>query len=110
MSSKGTLRRHERTEQSATVQIMWKDRNGGDKYANARALDISESGMRIEVPEPLAERSYVAIRADKLKLNGTASVRTCLRNGNRYWVGLEFSVGMKWKQPEPDAAAIPRSS
>ena len=104
MSSKGTLRRHERTTECAPVQVMWKDRSGGDKYANARALDISESGMRIEVPEPLQERSYVTLRSDKLKLNGTASVRTCIRNGNRYWIGLEFSVGMKWKPPQPEAA------
>jgi hypothetical protein len=110
MTSKGTLRRHERNEQSAVVQIMWKDRNGADKYANARTLDISESGMRIEVPEPLQERSYVTLRADKLKLNGTASVRTCIRKGTRYWVGLEFSVGMKWKPPEPDAAPVPQET
>jgi hypothetical protein len=79
---------------------MWKDRDGGDKYAIARTLNISELGMRIEVPEPLQERSYVILRCDKLKLSGTASVRSCQRKGNRYQIGLEFSVGMKWKQPE----------
>lgn len=94
------IRRHERTERSETVQIMWKDRDGADKFANARTLDISELGMRIEVPEPVQERSYVALRCDKLKLNGRASVRSCQRKGNRYLVGLEFSVGMRWKPPE----------
>ena len=82
---------------------MWKDRDGGDKYANARMLDISELGMRIEVPEPLQERSYVTLRCDKLKLNGRASVRSCLRKGIKYLVGLEFSVGMKWEPPETGA-------
>jgi hypothetical protein len=100
------LRRHERTEESATVQVMWKDRDGGDKFAQARTLDISELGMRIEVPEAVPERSYVILRCDKLKLSGTASVRSCQRKGNRYWIGLEFSVGMKWKRPE---AAQPSS-
>jgi len=94
------MRRHERTENYETVQVMWKDRDGGDKYANARTLNISELGMRIEVPEPLQERSYVILRCDKLKLSGTASVRSCQRKGNRYQIGLEFSVGMKWKRPE----------
>ena len=99
MTSKG-IRRHERTDQSETVQVMWKDREGGDKFANARTLNVSEVGMLIEVPEPLQERSYVNLRCDKLKLNGRASVRSCQRKGSRYQVGLEFSVGMKWKPPE----------
>jgi PilZ domain-containing protein len=100
MTSKGT-RRGERSENVEIVQVMWKDRDGGDKFANARTLDISELGMRIEIPEPVQERSFVNLRCDKLKLSGTASVRSCQRKGNRYHVGLEFSVGMKWKPPEP---------
>jgi hypothetical protein len=103
MTSKGT-RRHERTEHAETVQVVWKDRDGADRFTNARTLNISEVGMRLEVPEPLAERSYVTLRCDKLKLNGRASVRTCQRKGNRYLVGLEFSVGMKWKPPEATPA------
>jgi hypothetical protein len=105
MTSEG-FRRHERTEQAEIIQVMWKDRDGADKYANARTLDISEIGMRIEIPEPVEERSYVILRCDKLKLNGTASVRSCQRKGNRYLVGLEFSVGMKWKPPE----SVPEAS
>jgi hypothetical protein len=98
MTSRGT-RRHDRTEHAEIVQVMWKDRDGGDKFTNAKTLNISEVGMRIEVPEPLLERSYVMLRCDKLKLNGRASVRTCQRKGTRYLVGLEFSIGMKWKPP-----------
>ena len=101
MTSRGT-RRHDRTEYAEIVQVMWKDRDGGDKFTNARTLNISEVGMRIEVPEPLQERSYVTLRCDKLKLNGRASVRTCHRKGTRYLVGLEFAVGMKWKSPESE--------
>ena len=96
MSSKGT-RRHERSEISGLVQLSWKDRAGADKFSTARVLNISEVGMRIELPEPLPEQSYVTLRADKLKLIGRASVRTCQRKGSRYWIGLEFSGDMKWK-------------
>lgn len=104
MTSRGT-RRHDRTEHAEIVQVMWKDRDGGDKFANARTLNISPVGMCIEVPEPLQERSYVTLRCDKLKLNGRASVRSCQRKGTRYLIGLEFSIGMKWKPPE---SATPR--
>src|SRR5579864_7140267 len=106
MRTKG-IRRHERTDRVEMVQVMWKDRDGGDKFANARTLDISEDGMCIEMPEPLDERSHVSFRCDKLKLHGQASVRTCQRNRNRYLVGLEFSIGMKWKPPEQAQVSDP---
>ena len=97
MSSKGNIRRHSRADTAAPLQIIWKDHGGLDKFTNARALDVSESGMRIEVIEPLPERSYVTLRSDKLGLQGSASVRSCTRKGLKYVVGLEFSAGMKYK-------------
>lgn len=102
--SQGTLRRHDRTEVRALVNLMWKDRFGTEKFSNAYSIDVSESGMRAEVPEPIPERSYVVIRADKLALHGTASVRSCARKGTKYVVGLEFSAGMKFKPKPPKAA------
>src|ERR1700687_4349177 len=98
--SQGKLRRHDRTEVRAIVQIMWKDRSGNDKFTNAHTIDVSESGMRIEVTEPLPERSYVVVRVAKLTLHGAASVRSCVRKGIKYVAGLEFSAGMKFT-PKP---------
>jgi hypothetical protein len=77
--------------------VVWKDRAGEDKFINGRALDISESGMRIEVSEPMEKQTYVTLQCVSLGLHGTASVRTCTRKGMKYVVGLEFSGGMKWK-------------
>jgi hypothetical protein len=102
--SEGKMRRHGRTDVRALVQLMWKDRDGNEKFTNAYSLDVSESGMRAEVPEPVPERSYVIIRADKLALHGSASVRSCSRKGTKYVVGLEFSAGMKFKPKPPKAA------
>ena len=98
------MRRHGRTDVRALVQLMWKDRDGNEKFTNAYSLDVSESGMRAEVPEPVPERSYVIIRADKLALHGSASVRSCSRKGTKYVVGLEFSAGMKFKPKLAKAA------
>lgn len=82
---------------------MWKDGQGVDRFTTARSIDISESGMSITTPEPITERSYVILRADKLDLHGTASVRHCLRKGSSYVVGLEFSAGLKWKPVQSKA-------
>jgi len=102
--SEGKLRRHERSDVRTMINLMWKDRMGTEKFTNAYTLDVSESGMRVEVPEPIPERSYVIVRADKLALHGTASVRSCARKGTKYVAGLEFSAGMKFKPKSPKPA------
>ena len=84
------------------VRLVWQDRFGHDKFAKARSFDISESGLRIEMPEPLQERSYVTIKAEKLGLHGQASVRHCSKHGTKYIVGLEFAAGLRWKPPTPE--------
>ena len=101
MSRSGELRRHSRTADSTPLQIVWKDRAGVDKFIHARTLDISETGMRIEVREPLDTQTYVTLQCPALRLHGTASVRTCVRKRNNYIVGLEFSGGLRWKPKAP---------
>jgi hypothetical protein len=97
MSRKGELRRHGRIAKSSAIQLVWKDREGVDKYINGRTTDISESGVRVEVPDPIDRQAYVTLQCAALGLHGTASVRTCNRKGMKYVVGLEFSGGFKWK-------------
>ena len=103
MAGKSKLRRHPRSEARSIVQLIWKDQLGNEKYTKARTLDVSESGMRVEVPERIPERSYITFRADELSLHGTGSVRSCQANGLKFIVGLEFSTGMKWKPKTPES-------
>ena len=97
---KGELRRHSRIEKSSPVRIVWQDRSGTGRLVNGRSLDISPSGIRVEVPEPIDKQTYVTVQCNALGLHGTASVRTCTRKGLRFVVGLEFSGGMQWKAGE----------
>jgi hypothetical protein len=99
------MRRHDRSNARVLVNIMWKDRWGLEKFTNAFSLDVSEAGMRVEVPEALPERSYVIVRAEKLGIHGTASVRSCARQGTHYVAGLEFSAGLKFKPKKPTTTA-----
>jgi len=110
MTDKGNLRRHHRTAARSIVKLMWKDPLGNEKFTNARTLDVSESGMRVEVPERIPERSYVTFRADELSLHGRASVRSCHGKGLKYIVGLEFSAGMKWKPKRAQSEPVESSS
>jgi hypothetical protein len=97
MSREGELRRHARSAKSATVQLIWKDRAGEDKFVSGSTVDISESGIRIEVRDPIDKQTYVTLQCVTLGLHGTASVRTCTRKGTKFIVGLEFSGGLRWK-------------
>jgi hypothetical protein len=97
MSRDGELRRHERAEKSSPIQIVWQDRTGADKFVNGKSLDISPSGMRVEVSEQIDKQTYVTVQCAALGVHGTASVRTCTRRGMKYILGLEFSAGLKWK-------------
>lgn len=97
MAEKSGIRRDDRIPSTELVEVTWKDRYGQEKFAKARTLDVSELGMRIEVPEPLEKLAYVTFRSSALALHGSASVRSCVRQGTKYLVGLEFSGGLKWK-------------
>ncbi len=76
--------------------------HGNEEFTNAHSVDVSKSGMRIEMLEPIVERSYVRFRANELALHGAASVRSCCRKGAKHIVGRE----QRWH--EMDAAAQAR--
>lgn len=103
MADKTGIRRDERMPAAELVEVTWKDRYGQEKFAKARSLDVSELGMRIEMPEALDKLVYVTLRSIPLALHGTASVRSCTRRGTKYLVGLEFSGGLRWKPKKPSA-------
>lgn len=102
MSREGELRRHQRADVSSPVQIVWQDRSGTDRFINGRALNISASGIRVELGEPIEKQTYVTVQCAALGVHGRASVRTCTRKGMKYILGLEFSGGLQWK-PKSDA-------
>jgi hypothetical protein len=97
MGREGELRRHARAEKSAPIQIVWQDSRGADRFVSGRSVDVSPSGMRAEVSEPIDKQTYVTLQCAALGLQGTASVRTCARKGAKYILGLEFSGGLQWK-------------
>lgn len=97
MPRKGDIRRHKRVLQTEPVRISWTDRFGNEKFATADIVDISETGMRIKVTEALTVATLVTLRSDRHSLHGRASVRSCVRHGAKFLVGMEFIGGLKWK-------------
>jgi hypothetical protein len=97
------LRRHRRYAVDASVlQVFWLGSDGKRKMARTRALNISESGMAIELPEGAAPMSLVRFESAKFRIAGSAAVRHCRREGTRFIVGMEFCDGLRWVAPEGD--------
>jgi len=60
-------------------------------------MNLSETGMQVEVPYQVVKGTYVTFTSSNPRLHGTGSVRSCIRRGAQYAVGVEFSGGLKWK-------------
>ncbi len=88
-------RRHGRFTYQGPFTLHWTDDRGQAKFATARCFDISESGVRLECPEPLPPRTYVVLRADRIRFTTNASVRYCNRYVGKYIIGFEFSAPSK---------------
>ena len=83
-----------------SVRVLWQDKTGCDKYAMVRSVDISTSGVRLEMPEPLEARSIVTLQSQQLGLHGSGSVRYCKRGvGGKYVIGVEFVGGQVYRAP-----------
>lgn len=95
------LRRHPRyAVDSGILQVSWLDTTGAMKMARTRAINISEGGIAIELPEAAMPLSMIRFQSDKFRARGQGTVRHCRRAGARFIVGLEFTDGLHWRAPE----------
>jgi hypothetical protein len=89
------LRRHPRIQSPGTVRLSWQDASGSPKFARGKCLDLSASGIRVEIPAPIPPRTYVTVAAENFHLTANASVRHVARAAGKYLIGLEFSCPLK---------------
>lgn len=96
------LRRHRRYKVDAgVVQVSWLDKSGRIKTARTRALDISEEGIALQLPEAVMPL-MVRFQSDRFKMVGMGTVQYCRREGPKYVVGLAFSEGLHWRAPREE--------
>jgi hypothetical protein len=89
MSTKET-RRNARIPYSGVVRLAWED-SRGSHFAPGRCLDVSETGLRVELPVSIPLRTRVTLSADKIGIAGSASVKHVARFGAKYLIGLELN-------------------
>jgi len=73
------LREHHRyAVAETTLRVIWLDANGDLKMENfARPIDVSETGMAVELPEAALLLSRIRLESDKGELLGQGKVRYC---------------------------------
>jgi len=96
------LRRHSRRPFVARIRVAWQDQWRADKSAFTQSFDISEGGLRFELPEPISMRAGVTLRCDKIGLQTRGIVRNCARKGAKYVIGVEFAGSYRWQPPSEE--------
>lgn len=90
MSDDKNLRRHRRIPYFGPIRISWEER-GQPRFAMARCVDISDSGLRIESPVPVPSGAVIQLGAERIKLAGAAAVKHVVRNGSKFLLGVQLT-------------------
>ncbi len=91
MTENREQRRARRYPLDCDATLKWQDSQGQSRFLQARALDVSESGVRIEASEPIEARTCLQVWIEQYRTSGDAVVRHCTHRGHRYVLGMEFS-------------------
>jgi hypothetical protein len=91
------VRKHRRVPYMGPIRLSWEDERGQPKFVQSKCLDISESGLRVETPQPIPVRTCVMLRAERINLSGSATVRHSQRYGSKYILGIELSQALQEK-------------
>ncbi len=83
-------RRKQRQLFDCPLEVTWKDGEGVSHTMVVQAIDLSDSGIRVESSERIDLHTEVFVRAERYGLTGTTAVRHCGRRGSKYVLGLEF--------------------
>jgi hypothetical protein len=83
-------RRKQRQLFDCALEVSWKDANANSRTIAVRAIDLSDSGIRVESTERIELHTEVFVRAERYGLTGSTAVRHCSRRGSKYVLGLEF--------------------
>src|SRR5437870_13542828 len=77
-------RRSKRIPSGAHITLRWRT-SEALRFAPGTVMDYSESGLRIELREPIQPRSYVMLEAPGQSRAGWAGwIRYCVRKGIKY--------------------------
>jgi PilZ domain-containing protein len=91
------LRRQRRIPFAGLIRLSW-DERGDTHYCQAKCIDISENGLRVEAPVAIPAQTRISLRAEGLKLSGTAVLKNIVRRGgSKHILGLQLGQALQEK-------------
>ncbi len=87
-------RRHARVPYVGPVAISWTER-GEARYARGRSINVSASGLRLELPVSVPAGTEIVLRAERINISGSARVRHVTRYGGKFLIGIELSDALR---------------
>jgi hypothetical protein len=76
------------------IRVSWEE-NGEPRFVYAKCIEISENGVRIELPYPVRTGSRILLREDSLGLATSATVKHLIRKGGKCMLGLHLREGIR---------------
>jgi len=92
-------RRRARHPQRGRIRLRLRPANGPERIISASLVNISVSGIQIQVDNAVPVGTRVNCNEIGLGIAGNGSVRYCNPAKGKYLVGLEFVDGTGWREP-----------
>ncbi len=96
---KANSRRKVRHGVQGTIQVLWEDSKGREQITMAQLLNVSVSGLQLQIADRIPPHTAVSCSAPKFGVSGRGVVRYCNPSKGKYLIGLEFSNGTGWREP-----------
>ena len=90
MSTAANKRRAPRKAIQAGADLQWNAAGGDKRLESCRVIDMSDTGVRIEIPEELQLQHHVLVRMPEMNFSALAQVKHCEWTANAYTVGLSL--------------------
>ena len=78
--------------------MYWRTAEGQSFHLPAKCMDISQSGVRLELERSIAVGTLVQLESPAFRVAGVAVVRRCDQVRLRYVLAIEFAGGLTWNQ------------
>ena len=92
MDRERKLRCANRVPAEFVMLVRWTDDSGLRRFAESRGVDLSRSGARILLREPISPGTPIQVEAHQFNVSGAGLVRYCTRRGNLYSIGIQFGT------------------
>jgi EAL and modified HD-GYP domain-containing signal transduction protein len=96
---KANSRRKVRHGVQGSIQVLWEDSTGREQITMAQLLNVSVSGLQLQMVDRIPLHTAVSCSAPKMGVSGRGVVRYCNPSKGKYVIGLEFSNGTGWREP-----------